>query len=894
MTLLKDILAIDNGARFFNVDLHIHSYGASADVKDPKMTPQSIVDSAMAQGLSVIAITDHNCDTNVQAALTHAQQFAGQLLVLPGAEITTANGHLLVYFAPERAADLSRLLAKLDLIGSPGADNTHTAKSMADTIAETERLGGLCIAAHIDRQKTGFEMLAAGYPNWKRDILSSVGLYGFEYDDPSHLNWYSDSDDHGSAGAERENLLRSRAAIPALKGRHRLAHVQNSDAHSMSAFQSAAADKSWTRVKLTELSFAALRTALIDPTARVRATAAVPRSFPRIHGIIITGGFLNGEAIHFSDNLNCFIGGRGTGKSTAIRSLAYCFGLHDAFGEYGNCPESVVVYCEDADGVVYRYQRSKGGSIAVRAKDDNTIADVPADVFRIEYFGQGELAEVAKDPLNSPQLFQTFLDRHIILADVLNSEASLVGRLHENAARLGPLENSFAQLPEKKKNLASVETKLKIAEEGKLRDIVGVQTRIASEQVLRASIEEVAQAYASGLSLSVLERNFDNLSTTAGQVTGDPTSAASLQAIKQTMVETNALLKGKAAEINNALATKAAQLRQHCGVLKANHARLEAEVAGKIAELKSRGLAGNIAELQQLLKTKTSVSREITVIEQQWSDLEACRTQRAGLLSDLRVARETMSARRKAQLANINKNLSVTITDYVVFVKYDAVGIIDEFLSFIQKHMTGSWLPEQVARQLCQRVTPSDLADWVSARDVASIAKTASIDEKWAKEIQQKLCYWHLLFELQVIAKSPRPTITVRTKATPPREVPVVQLSDGQRHTILLTIAMLADSNVPLVIDQPEDDLDNAFIFSSIVATLRAIKERRQVILVTHNANIAVLGDSELLIPLRRDGDCGKAFDRGSIDSAATKVCVQNILEGGAEAFQRRRHIYGH
>jgi ABC-type Mn2+/Zn2+ transport system ATPase subunit len=78
--------------------------------------------------------------------------------------------------------------------------------------------------------------------------------------------------------------------------------------------------------------------------------------------------------------------------------------------------------------------------------------------------------------------------------------------------------------------------------------------------------------------------------------------------------------------------------------------------------------------------------------------------------------------------------------------------------------------------------------------------------------------------------------ITVKTKSTPTRDIPVGQLSDGQRHTILLTIALLANTNVPLIIDQPEDDLDNEFIFSSIVTTLRAVKERRQVILVTHNA----------------------------------------------------------
>ncbi len=163
-----------------------------------------------------------------------------------------------------------------------------------------------------------------------------------------------------------------------------------------------------------------------------------------------------------------------------------------------------------------------------------------------------------------------------------------------------------------------------------------------------------------------------------------------------------------------------------------------------------------------------------------------------------------------------------------------------------------------------------------------------------SNKIVEKLCYWNILFELQELAKQPKPIITVRTKSTPPKEIPMLQLSDGQRHTILLTIAMLAESNVPLVIDQPEDDLDNAFIFSSIVTTLRAIKERRQVILVTHNANIAVLGDSELILPMCRENDYGKTKDRGSIDTDATRQYVLNILEGGSAAFLRRKEMYNH
>lgn len=63
---------------------------------------------------------------------------------------------------------------------------------------------------------------------------------------------------------------------------------------------------------------------------------------------------------------------------------------------------------------------------------------------------------------------------------------------------------------------------------------------------------------------------------------------------------------------------------------------------------------------------------------------------------------------------------------------------------------------------------------------------------------------------------------------------------------------------------------------------------------MTHNANIAVLGDSELILPMRRNGDNGEAFDRGAIDRAETRSAVQDILEGGAVAFRKRQELYGY
>ncbi len=894
MATFKDIDAIENGARFVNVDLHIHSYGASADVSDTAMTPKAIVDSAVKQGLSVIAITDHNSDVNVAEAVAYAKGFGGSIVVIPGVEVTTAHGHLLAYFDPEKIDDLSRFLVKLDLVGVKGAENTHTAKSMSDVIAEAYKLGGICIAAHIDREKTGFDKFAPGFQNWKRDILLNPGLFGLECDAIETLDWYSEEESGSSDASVRRDIFMARLDVPELKGRHHLAHLQGSDAHSLARFEASIPSKPWTRMKLTDLTWDAFRTALTDPTARVKAKATLPKAIPKVVGISMTGGFLDGELIQFSDNLNCFIGGRGTGKSTAIRALAYAFGLNNELEEFDNCPDLVQVFCESGDGNLYRYERSRSGDIFVKAKADGSVADAPLDSFAVEYLGQGDLAEIAKDPMNSPGLFQSFLDRYTNLRDLIEEEDALIAQLRENGASLLALETTFGQLKQKKLSHGEIDKKLQIAEEGKLKEIVGLQSKISSERTVKEAVEGVVRDYGEGVDLSGFERDLDVFIESAGEITSDPASATAIDQIRGEFSAAKLLLTRKTQEINDGLKTIAANLEVQCAALKANHVRLNEELAPKIAELKSKGLAGNIAEIEKWIREKGVLGGQIANIEKRRPELLGSRTTRSELRAELARVRGEMTKRRKAQLAYINKMLGSTLQDYLVFVKYDEGGIIDDFVEFIQTAMTGSHFPEKTARAMCSKITPDELSGWIYDNNPQSIADSSGVSKEWAEEIIQKMRKWRIIFDLQEIGKPAKPVITVRTKGEHPKEIPVIQLSDGQRHTILLTIAMLSESSVPLIIDQPEDDLDNAFIAATIVVTLRAVKERRQIIVVTHNANIAVLGDAELILPMQRENDCGTVIERGSIDRLQTKDWVQKILEGGATAFERRRAMYGH
>lgn len=117
------------------------------------------------------------------------------------------------------------------------------------------------------------------------------------------------------------------------------------------------------------------------------------------------------------------------------------------------------------------------------------------------------------------------------------------------------------------------------------------------------------------------------------------------------------------------------------------------------------------------------------------------------------------------------------------------------------------------------------------------------------------------------------------------------QLSEGQRNTAVLNL-LLAQNDGPIVIDQPEDELDSNFIYRDLVPLLRRVKEYRQIIVATHNANLPVNGDAELICALEARGDHGYLRAAGGLDRSAVTQAVLDIMEGSSEAFRRRREKY--
>lgn len=251
----------------------------------------------------------------------------------------------------------------------------------------------------------------------------------------------------------------------------------------------------------------------------------------------------------------------------------------------------------------------------------------------------------------------------------------------------------------------------------------------------------------------------------------------------------------------------------------------------------------------------------------------------------------------------INSNLRNTIDDFSITVKYIENVYSPEFEETLKNLM--SWRTVQVSKAsvIARSMSVYDFVKAVKSKNISVLQGISNkgqrlLSDEEIRRIFDTLNENCLYEDLENVQYNDLPDISVTKKyeiggvrKTMVRKI--AQLSLGQQQSVLLGILLLSNSDKPLLIDQPEDNLDSEFIFKTIVYNLRKIKEHRQVIIVTHNPNIAVLGDAELIIPLKSTNNHSMVISPGSIDNIETiKLCCQ-ILEGGESAFKQRKVIYG-
>src|SRR5260221_9399526 len=213
---------VSAGAEFVRADLHVHSYGAggSFEVTDSSMTPENIVDTAIAKGISLVAITDHNEIENVKVALAHAD--GKDVLVIPGIEVSTTQGHLLLYFETYEA--LRKFHGKLEIDSS----KERCSAGITHCLDLADQFGGIGILAHIDL-KSGFEQTIARFSKEMDAIVAHPHLYGFEISNRDSISLYTDDDESN----DRKKLIRLRREKLSLDTDLDLAKVMFSDSHTL-------------------------------------------------------------------------------------------------------------------------------------------------------------------------------------------------------------------------------------------------------------------------------------------------------------------------------------------------------------------------------------------------------------------------------------------------------------------------------------------------------------------------------------------------------------------------------------------------------------------------------------------------------------------------------------
>lgn len=892
MTNLTSIEKLSSGARFYRVDLHIHSYGASHDVKDKTMTPEAIVDSAISEGLEVISITDHNEISNVEKALVAAK--GKNLLVIPGVELSTPQGHLLCYLPDLQS--LQSFHGKLD-IADRGTNTSHCKNSILDCLKHLKGLGGFAVLAHVDGD-AGFEkVVTGGATPHKKDVICDMQLLGIEVLTSSSDVFYSDVD----TNSDRVSIAKERIKRLELGESQFLARVLNSDAHALKMVgKNAKGDKKVTRVKMESPSFEALRIGFIDADARIRIEEEIPAMVPHVVGIAAQGGFLDGLVIHFSQNLNCIIGGRGTGKSTTfegVRCLIAGAELTDTV-DSEVWPDELHLFWKDQAGQIHELRRPIHGEIVnVTDPHQGPVA------FDIESYSQGETTKISRAAKDDPVALLTYLDRFTDIRTFEEQEDTCRDTLLDLWTQIEDARKKVARIPDCVRDLDTKTKQLTALSDADAEQIIKLQRALEEERGFRALILEKVSAIEDNIECVDCSEETDELAAIA-----KPEDLSVGKIEYQKIVKKVEAFASDISTLKEKSLEKFSSFKDAVGkdlqVWKEKDEATERNIEAQKKKLSAKGVRLDMAFIKRLTEDEAKLKKELAALKKWEVHLKKLEKQYAAASKARWSAREKVAMKRVGYAKIANSTLSSVLKDLTVSLKFITSAYSPAAEDQIVSAM--GWRTSKVpkAALLIEKLTIPKLIESIDKKDYKAIqsVKTnegvAIFNAEDAKAVIDKLADPSVKFAIErsQVFDLPKLTISGKVKQGDGSIKTLVKdfskLSLGQQQSVLLALMLSANSNAPLIIDQPEDHLDSEFIYRTLVPVLRQAKERRQVIVVTHNPNIAVLGDAEQIIVLKSTSEKGSIISQGSIDNESTADATCSVLEGAKEAFNRRAVMY--
>ncbi|MEX1069578.1 MAG: AAA family ATPase [Chloroflexota bacterium] len=862
--------------------MHVHLVPDGRE--EPVQPIEDFIDAAIDRGIEVLGVTDHNSARFVRDAVKAAEP--KPLLVLPGVEVTSRDGHVLALFSPDALDDLDAFATPDNLdLGARLPDGTRrSSRTMLHLLNEIGRRKGIAIIAHCDADDGIQASIARGE---LVDVLSHPVLAGVEFYDLANLRaWFSEGDTDES----RRDAWLARQRVEELRERG-LARVMSSDAHDSSLVGKDGTNRPLTRLRVGDITYTAVKNALVNnPKSRCKLEAELPASFSHLLSATFEGGFLDGVTMDFAQNLNCLIGGRGSGKSTALLAMRAALGSELPEDEDPDdpqrMPERTIVRFVDAAGTERAATRERG-------QDPYDEAGFPVDL-PLADLGQGETGLVASDYRTQRLQMLAYLDTFCELDKEQDAERDVLDRLADNAAEVIRTAFRAADYKQAADERTKLEATIKAAETGKLEEIAKWARLLASQAALIDQIQERLERLAAARATAILP-DLDAIASETNTDLGQRPISLVRQPLEKALDELNRQLKSADAAHTGSIKAAAVKVTAVIAQWQAEHARWETRRQEKQKELESQGLRVQVGALRQMGERLGSLTKRIAEMEEKRKLHTAALKEREGLLLQLRECRRLIYERRRATLRLVTKRANESTRGMTVSVSYTHAGVRKPWRDWLGPRFG---FKADRLRRLVLRMLPWEFAEHITLGDLTPIATlidtngdgqrfftTDDMEEIASLGLEER-------FELETMRLEDLPQIDVKDA-----EHGVARgfdhLSTGQQHSVLLSLLLCADRSDPLVIDQPEDHLDAPYIASAVVGHLEQAKERRQVVIATHNANLTVLGDAELVVPLYAEEGRGKVLDAGAVDHPATLRHVCQLLEGGAAAYARRGQRYG-
>lgn len=871
------------GSQWVRCALQVNPYdycerhGIDSGFEESAAYDDAVSQALLEAGVGVAVVTDHFRINESESLLAAIR--AREIVALPGFEANTSEGvHLLIVFSENTPLDDVRHAIKSCELNNPAADSPISRLSATQLMAQMSQLDALCVAAHATLDSGVLKTLvgSARVQAWTSPNLVAAAIPGPVSDAPESV---------------RRILLNEETAHQ----RDRALAVIN--AGDLSGPGDAANAGATVLLRMTAPGWRGLQHALADPDSRVRLNSdPEPPPRPVIRAIHWDGGYLDGQTIVLSEQLNVLVGAPGAGKSTVIESVRAAFGLeaHGGRAQEGFDGLAQAALANATISIVVEHPSPSPSRVVIRRTFPHPPEVLDWATFQPsgrrvedlrplpEVYGQHEIAELSQDEAKRTQV----LERFVPADSTLDTKIDALGaKLVEVERHLELAEQAADDLAATAHLLPGIEEELSKWKELGIAAKLEQSTLVEREHRYLRRLEDF---------VGDLAQHLKSAAIAVGETPEFPQEIAGAPFEPQLIEARDHAAKARAAVVAELDAGSAA-VREQLSALAAVRVAYKvrrASVEGELTEVrKSLGPNVSSAEFSELQRRGDLAREAARTLPEQKAAVAALEGERRSAL----LAREEATAERTRKLEKAANKVNAQLKRVRVHVR--SAPDLDAFREFASEHLKGFRSQSHQALAAVANLSFRGLAQACREGDAATKAMVAMAPSDV-----------HRMTSLEpqglraLEALGPRTTTQIELDVSltgTPIWRRIEDLSRGQKATAVLLLLLLP-TEAPLLVDQPEDDLDNRFIVKSVVPAVRETKANRQYLFATHNANVPVLADAELiagLTPADAAGSAGHAVVRpehcGSLDRETVRDLVERQLEGGRDAFDERRRRYG-